>query len=338
MVLSKRECAALCSARLGFTALLERMPKQPLLMVLNYHRIGDPEQTPYDPGTFSTTAEEFDRQITCLKRRFSFTTLEEAVSIAAGRTRPRRPCVLITFDDGYLDNYTLAFPVLRSHGVQGVFFPTYFVGTGHVPWWDAIAYVVKRGSRREFRLKYPEAAAFDVDRDGLESVLQRVLGLFKLPAMQNQERFFSELEDVCGSSRPGESAERCFLSWQEAREMRNAGMAIGSHTHSHEILSKLPDEQQYDEVARSREILENHLGARIDTLAYPVGAPHTFSRATISALHHAGYRGAFSYYGGLNLPGRIDPFNIRRHAVDGQSLARLRLQTALGAVTGHRWF
>jgi len=46
MVLSKRECAALCSARLGFTALLERMPKQPLLMVLNYHRIGDPEQTP----------------------------------------------------------------------------------------------------------------------------------------------------------------------------------------------------------------------------------------------------------------------------------------------------
>src|ERR1043166_4490896 len=58
---------------------------------------------------------------------------------------PLRSSVLLTFDDGYLDNYTLAFPVLRSHGVQAVFFlPTAFIGTAHLPLWDVIGYVVRQ--------------------------------------------------------------------------------------------------------------------------------------------------------------------------------------------------
>jgi peptidoglycan/xylan/chitin deacetylase (PgdA/CDA1 family) len=64
--------------------------------------------------------------------------LDEAIDIAHGNV-PARNRVLVTFDDGYLDNYTVAFPILRSLGVQGVFFlPTAFVGTGELPWWDII--------------------------------------------------------------------------------------------------------------------------------------------------------------------------------------------------------
>jgi len=260
MLPSKREYAALWSARVGFTALLERLPQRPSLIVLNYHRIGNAEQTPYDPGTFSATATEFDQQISCLKKRFRLVTLEEAFSFAMGQVSLRHTCVLITFDDGYLDNYTQAFDILRAHGVQGVFFlPTYFIGTSHLPWWDVIAYIVKCSQQRQIRLEYPTKAVFDLDREDLHSVLRRILMFFKQPAVKDSQRFLWGLEEACGASRPGESAERCFLSWQEAQEMQNAGMAFGSHTHSHEILSKLPDEQQYEELVHSRQILENHL-------------------------------------------------------------------------------
>jgi peptidoglycan/xylan/chitin deacetylase (PgdA/CDA1 family) len=61
-------------------------------------------------------------------------TLEEALAMLDGEA-PRGTSVLITLDDGYLHNYTLAFPILRRHGVQSVFFlPTAFVGTGKLPW------------------------------------------------------------------------------------------------------------------------------------------------------------------------------------------------------------
>lgn len=339
MRLSKREYAALWSARTGFTAFLESLPQRPLLMILNYHRIGNPQETPYDPGTFSAAGDELDDQISCLKKRFQFITLEEAVHFATGGWSPRRTCILITFDDGYRDNYTLAFPILRSHGIQGVFFlPTYFVGTNHLPWWDVIAFVVRRSRHRQIHLQYPVTCSFDLDREDLSDVLRRILMLFKRPEMTDPEQFLSALEQACGAGRAGESSERCFLNWEEAREMQEGGMAFGSHTHSHEILSKLSPARQCEELATSRQILEQHLNGPIDTLAYPVGARHAFSAEMVTGLRQAGYRCAFSQYGGLNQPGRTEQFDVQRHAVDRESLQRLRLQTALGAVTGKRWF
>jgi peptidoglycan/xylan/chitin deacetylase (PgdA/CDA1 family) len=338
MRLAKRELGAHLSAATSFTRLLELMPSRPLLMVLNYHRIGDAEKTPYDSGLFSATAEELDAQITYMKRRFRFVNLEEALAIVDGGTPPSTS-VLITFDDGYLDNYTLAFPILRSHSVQGVFFlPTAFVGTGDLPWWDIIAYIVKNSAQKVIRLRYPKMVTFDLEREGLSAVIKRILALYKQPSMRQRETFISDLEDSCESSRPETNFARCFLSWDEAREMQRSGMAFGSHTHTHEILSKLSSEQQLQELRQSRSILENQLHTTIDILAFPVGKRDTFSSKTVQMLESTGYRAAFSFYGGLNLPGKIQPFDIRRHGVDGQSYSRFRLQTTLGALTGKRLF
>jgi peptidoglycan/xylan/chitin deacetylase (PgdA/CDA1 family) len=331
----KRELAARISAAIGLSSALEWLPKQPVLIVLNYHRIGDARQSPYDPGMFSATPEEFEVQVRYLKRRFHMTTLDEALAVASGRV-PMRASVLITFDDGYLDNYTLAFPILRSHGVQGVFFlPTSFIGTMHLPLWDSIAYIIRNSRSEVIRLNYPRAAAFDLHRNGQARTIMEILRLYKHPDTQDQERFLQELKAATGAADP-QNGERCFMNWQEAREMQRSGMAFGSHTHTHEILSKLSREREWDEVARSREILEHELCAPIKVFAYPVGLRHTFSEGTMHALRDAGYRAAFSFYGGLNRPGKIDPFCICRVGIGDQSHARFRLQTAVGALTG-RW-
>jgi peptidoglycan/xylan/chitin deacetylase (PgdA/CDA1 family) len=156
--------------------------------------------------------------------------------------------------------------------------------------------------------------------------------------MRDPGRFVEQLEEACDSARPGAAAQRCFLDWNEAREMQQGGMAFGSHTHSHEILSKLPADGQLQELRLSREILEKELGRPIDILAYPVGARDTFSAETINALRQANYRAAFSFYTGFNPAGAIAPFDIRRCGVDQQSRKRLRLQTAIGSRAGNLWF
>jgi len=333
----KREQVARICERTLITKLLEVLPKRNLLLVLNYHRIGDASQTPYDSGTFSATAEEFERQIRYFRRQFHVASLEEAVS-AALDGGPRQTILLITFDDGYIDNYNVAFPILRSLNTPAAFFlPTAFVGTGRLPWWDIIAYVIKGSKRENIRVRYPREVSFDVRAQGLSNVTMRILGLFKDPSMQDGERFISELETACESPRPAPTADRCFLNWEEAREMQEAGMGFGSHTHTHEILAKLSASRQQEELATSRQILESHLGRRIDTLAYPVGAPDTFSDETVQLLQRCNYRASFSFHGGMNRPGEIQPFNIKRYGVGEQSHSRLRLQTALGTVTTRYW-
>jgi len=334
----KRELISSIGAATGATWLMERLPHRPVLMILNYHRIGDASATEYDSGTFSCTAEEFDWQIGYLKSRYRMTTLDEVQELVAGG-RLSEPRVLITFDDGYIDNYQLAYPVLRRHGVQGVFFvPTAFTGTGRIPWWDAVAYIVKRSRQTRFRLEYPQPQEFDIATEGAARCILHVLRLYKQPDMRDHERFMQQLEKACDSPRPSGDAARCFLNWDEAREMLQGGMAFGSHTHTHEILSKLPAGGQLEELQVSRGILEQELGREIDTLAYPVGARDTFSAETVEALRQAKYRAAFSFYTGFNLAGSMAAFDIRRCGVDQQARNRLRLQTAMGSVAGNLWF
>jgi peptidoglycan/xylan/chitin deacetylase (PgdA/CDA1 family) len=335
---SKRDLAAIGARYSGLTSLLGLLPRKPGLLVLNYHRIGDRETCPYDAGVFSGTADELDDQVRFLKRRFHMATLQEAMEIAEGSKRPPGTAVLLTFDDGYLDNHDAALPILASHGVQGVFFlPTSYIGTNRIPWWDAIAAVVKRGCNRTFQLSYPSPQRFDVDAEGVERVVERVLWTYKSAGMEDAGRFLSMLEDACGAARPGNS-ERCFVTWDEAAAMLRGGMAIGSHAHTHEILAKLPQEEQVEELTTSKRILEERLGTPVHALSYPVGHEESFSAATREAASEAGYRVAFSFYGGYNRFGAMDRFDVRRYPVSPAARARFRLQTSLAAVTSGYWF
>jgi peptidoglycan/xylan/chitin deacetylase (PgdA/CDA1 family) len=335
---AKREIAANLFGASGMTWVLEGLPRKKVLIVLNYHRIGDTFESHYDPGVFSASPVEFERQIVYLKRLFHITTLEEAVAMACGET-PVRTCVLITFDDGYLDNYSRAFPILRSHDVQGVFFlPTSLVGTNHIPWWDVIAYIVRNSHNNIIRLHYPEQIEFDLKREGVVNVIMKILELYKKPSMQHGDYFIRDLEAACEIPGPPPDAERFWMNWQEVREMQERGMAFGSHTETHEILSKLSILRQREEALRSREALEMQLNRRICALAYPVGARNSFTSETIETLKSTGYRAGFSFYGGFNRQGEIQPFDIRRVGVGPQDHNRFRLKMALGALTGKTWF
>ncbi len=334
----KRELLARFINASGIAFLLEHLPPRDSLVVLNYHRIGNPDESPFDPGMFSATAEELDDQVRHLKRRMSMVTLEEALAFIDGNNRHgKRTCrVLLTFDDGYLDNYQIAFPILRAHGVQGVFFlPTAFVGADQLPWWDVIAYMVRTAAQRRFALRYPVEREFDLDQ-GLARGLRGILALYKRADTTDSDRFLDELQQACGGKRPS-NADRCFLNWDEAREMVGGGMAVGSHTHTHQVLSQLAADKQLQELERSRALLSERLGVSVDTLAYPVGHPSSFTNDTQSAAKTAGYRAAFSFYGGANFPRQTHRYNVLRLGVSNPSRSRFRVQTAIARRTGHYW-
>ena len=316
-----------------------QLPTRDSLVVLTYHRIGDAKNDPYDPGIFSATGDQFNEQISYLKRNHLLVTLEEAMAFVDGATKEktRRCRVLITFDDGYLDNYETAFPILRSQGVQGVFFLcTSLVGSSYVPWWDQIAYVVKTAQRHRFPLRYPTDLDVDLDEKGLREGLHCIFNLYKTHENVEPERFIRELKEAAGGKDlPAES--RRYLNWDEAREMISGGMAIGAHTHSHRMLSKLEREEQRKELAESRAILGEQLGIKPDALAYPFGSVSAFSEQTQQLVKETGYRAAFSDHGGTNREGTMRRYNLKRVPVASQSWARFRVRADICRVTGSFW-
>jgi peptidoglycan/xylan/chitin deacetylase (PgdA/CDA1 family) len=335
----KREWLARGLLSSGVASLLSQLPDRDALLVLNYHRIGNANDDLFDPGVFSATAEQFNEQISFLKRSTSLVTLEEALGFISGAVKEiRRLCrVLITFDDGYRDNYDIAFPILRSHGVQGVFFlASSMVGSCAVPWWDQIAWLMKTAQRRRFTLHYPAELWVDIETNGLPESLQAVLRLYKTSENSDPARFMREMIEETEAEELPATVSR-FMSWDEAREMSLAGMAIGSHTQSHAVLSQLTPQQQLEELSGSRSILKEQLGVDADVLAYPVGHRDSFSDETQRIARDAGYRAAFSHYGGTNLRGKTSAFDIRRAKVVSQSMTRFQVQTAVCRAAGKFW-
>jgi len=318
---------------------LSQLPPEDGLLVLCYHRIADGETEPYDSGLISATGDQFDDQVKFLKRKGWLVSLDEALDFVEGKETDKTPRfrVLITFDDGCLDNYETAFPILRSHGAQGVFFLcSGLVGSNAVLWWDEIAYLLKHASRRQFTLTYPARLNIDLDKDGTNSSVNRVNKLHREPD-NDHERFMQELRAAVGITDPP-SHPRRFLNWDEAREMIEGGMAIGGHTHSHAMLSKLKPEEQLTELTESRASLREQLGIDPDTLAYPYGFARAFTEQTEQIARDAGYRAAFSFYGGFNAAHEIGSrYNLKRVGVGGQSYSRFRTQLSISRLSGKFW-
>jgi len=320
-------------------SLLGQMPARDSLLVLNYHRIGDPRIDPFDPGVFSATADQFSEQVSYLKRHISIVTLEEALAFVDGTLNESTPrCrVLLTFDDGYLDNYEVAFPILRSHGAPGVFFlATALVGSSCVPWWDHIAFLLKTARQHRFTLRYPVYLDVDLAKNGVTRTIRDVLRLYKRPGNVDSDRFIQELKGAARGEDLLRSARR-FLNWEEAREMIAAGMTIGSHSHSHAVLTQLDPEQQKCDLIQARSLLREHLNIEADVLAYPVGAKTSISGQTQQSAREAGYRAAFSSYGGTNLTGATQPYDIKRIGVGCQSARCFRVRSGICRITGRYW-
>ncbi|MCG3128949.1 MAG: hypothetical protein CHACPFDD_03845 [Phycisphaerae bacterium] len=240
--------------------------------------------------------EEFRRQIVLLVRRYRVVPLDEAAAMLRGEIPLRPGCAAITFDDGYRNNATYAFPVLREHGVSGAFFlVTDFVDRGQPLWFD----------RLDFALARTAATQIEVGSNGTREVLvlgtcaerratfERLKRRYKTMDLADVMPAIEQIEAAAGirlAEQLDEEAQRAApMTWDTARAMCAAGMCIGSHTVTHQILGRASADRMREEARRSREIIEQRLGEPCTLFAYPNGQPGDFNAESEAALRAAGY-------------------------------------------------
>lgn len=318
MAMGKRELLASVLQGTGTNFVLSRASLWHGLTVFNYHRIGEAGDSLSDPGLFSATAEQFAAQVRFLTRNFDVI----GVSDLASRQALRGRFVMITFDDGYLDNYEAAYPILRAYGVPGVFFLTSgFLDDGRSAWWDEISWMV-RTSRRE-RLAANEWTIGELPIRGHDQpALDRLLRIYKALPSRRTGLFLRFLADALDTGRcPSGSGQ--WMSWSQAREMQAHGMEFGGHTVTHPVLANLSRAEQQQEVETCRFRIEAELQRTVTAFSYPVGQRDSFNATTQACLREAGYRWAFSYYGGFNRTLDGTPYDLRRVAVESHTTAAM---------------
>jgi peptidoglycan/xylan/chitin deacetylase (PgdA/CDA1 family) len=317
LIRNKRVFLARRMSELGFLSLLERWARRPSLLVLTYHRIGDLSRSLSYAPVASATVDALDEELRALRRTHRVVSLDECLALAERDFHTSEPLALATFDDGYRDNFDLAFPVLKSAGVPATFFlPTGFFEQPRLPWWDHVSYMINTTTVPTLRLEIPERLEIELKRVSRPEAIARVVRAYLDHPQADEAAFLAALRDRSEVTVDDAALGRAlFMTWNQARELLAAGMSIGSHAHSHRALGHLSEEEQFDELTRSRAILERELGRAVFALAYPYGWPGTYDDATLRAARSAGYRLAFSSIEGVNRPGATDRFAVRRLGV-----------------------
>lgn len=315
MTILLRKFARACQFT-GADALLRRVPGWDGVLSLAYHRIGTANRSAFDHGLWSADADAFDAQVAFLKKHCDVIGPAELEEVARKR---RGRFALITFDDGYRDNYDQAFPILRSHGVGGVFFVTTgFVDSPRLAWWDEIAWMVRSSTRPGIPAGDWLEADVTFDEPLRERAVRVLLRKYKSLAGAQTDAYLTFLAGATGSGRyAGEAQQSMWMTWDMLREMKAGGMWIGGHTVNHPILSRLPRDQQQLEISGCRSRLEAELGAPVTWFSYPVGGPQAINDDTRASLKEAGMSAAFTYYGGYQrLDEPWDWYDLRRVAVE----------------------
>jgi peptidoglycan/xylan/chitin deacetylase (PgdA/CDA1 family) len=274
-------------------------------IILTYHRVIEKwdDTLGYSQPGMVVTVPTFERQVAILKEHFDIVPLGALLTDGNSAGSATRPRCVVTFDDGWRDNYDLAFPILRRHDVAAtVFLATDFIGTDRAFWHTELMYLLTSANlssllsdERAFRA-YPGPVRHHLKRlarlDGaagaydLDPLIETVKALCDDDAI---EELVQLLTTASGIRRPLIHDRRFFLDWDQVRTMAASGIEIGSHGCSHRILTRLPAAGADDELSRSKAEIERRIGHEVKHFAFPNDEG---SGALVTAAAKAGYQTA----------------------------------------------
>lgn len=292
------------------------------LTILAYHRIAarpEGRTYPFDLGLLSATPEEFHWQMGYLRRECNVLPLSSVSAYLSGRLRLPARAVAVTFDDGFIDNYEVAFPILREFSIPAtIFVTTAHIGSDRPFWFEMTVYAMMRAAPRTIQidgLAMPLPTG-DSEQERRASAIRLLNHLKSLP-FEQLRCIVSTFEHELGASLKADefSASRT-MNWDQVREMADAGIEFGSHSANHPVLTRLTSDALRFELTEAKRTLERELGRPVTQLAYPVGRSYAFSEEVVFEAGRAGYRLAVSYIPGANREGAFRHFELRRQNVE----------------------
>jgi peptidoglycan/xylan/chitin deacetylase (PgdA/CDA1 family) len=281
----------------------------PHALILMYHRVAELEN---DPHLLAVTPAHFAAQLEVIHRNASPVSLQQVAAWLQLGNVPNR-AVVITFDDGYADNFHEARPLLERYEIPATVFVTADqVGNRREFWWDELDRLLLQPGALPNRLElslngntqtwdlgsaaeYSESAyrrdrAWHIEREDAPTVRHHLfLWLFdQLIIMpDNERRLVLEKLRLWAAAEPTARPTHQKLTSDEVVCLAAGGLVeIGAHTVTHPQLATLPADEQRREIQQSRECLETVLQRPVISFAFPHGST---TPETVSILQETGF-------------------------------------------------
>lgn len=294
-------------------------------VVVTYHGVFPAEYSPSDELIDGNliTQQVFISQLQFLKSKYNLITPQQFRNWGKGELELAPRSVLLTCDDGLLNNITEMLPAILGEGLSFLFFVTANSASSEhkMLWHERINIWLKTCAKgiadRQLRSRQPHVS----------SLRATMLHLSAYDAVAREERL-AELRTQLGISEKWDSQysenealrKRFYmLNVNELRALRDAGMTIGAHSLSHPMLSQMPTGAAFREAEESRTQLEQALGESVWAFAYPFGNSEAVSAREPELARRAGFEFAF-----MNVEESSGQFSFPRvHISRGMSLAEL---------------
>lgn len=284
--------------------------------IVTFHRVLPENQLKsYPLAEIAITPEELAWFIEVLGTYFTCGSLSANLARWQTGEMTKRPLLAITFDDGQLDNFLHAKPILEAAGICASFFVVVTnIERNEMLWHDRLAYatshIFKQNAKAayQFLSKLGITATTTTPRQMIINLVEQA----KTLTSEQRLKWISQLENLVGG--PVCPAWDGMMSWQQLQELVQNGHEIGSHSMSHSILPLCSEEQIYYEVNHSRQILQERLNIPVEAFCYPNG---DYDAKTLRALQQAGYCQAVTTQWGPNKRG-TPWFTLRRCDIQSQ--------------------
>ena len=281
----------------------QRMP----VCVFGLHRImkDDNLHRSHSPKPIIMRESTFEQMLAHVSRRFRVLSVSDFLRQEGGDGGGGKPACLITFDDGWGDNFSNAYPWLRKFGIPAlIFLVTRLIGSEDVFWGEKLASFWE-DSAQTGKLQ-SEFIALTGERGHKITFPQAVEYLKHMPARKREEILASLLKN--SDPPPLASDVDRMMDWDQVVEMSRAGTDFGAHTETHPLLVYESDETVQRELQGCKKTIEEKVGARATAFAYPNGS---WDQRVRGLVERAGYSCAFSTRPGWHTPGE-DLLTVRR--------------------------
>ncbi|GEM_PF-421599 len=286
--------------------------------ILMYHHVKENDEQDVQ----GVTRNRLNEQIDYLKKHFYICPLDEIVSAHQRKQQSPRNAIALTFDDGFEDFYTQAYPVLRKHKLPAIVYLVSHAVEHQVPiWTERIESIIKLSKNKVFELHLSgKRRNFSVQtEDEREEALTQIKSHLKMISDSERQQAMAQLDGAHTLPEGDASGNSRMLNWDQVREMKSHGIMFGAHTMTHPILTRLSEQDAMREICGSKEHIEKRLGEPVLDFCYPNGETSDFNERIKQIVKDAGFRSATTSIWGRN--GRDqDPYALKRIYVTDEPL------------------
>ncbi|MDP2559549.1 polysaccharide deacetylase family protein [Psychrobium sp. 1_MG-2023] len=300
------------------------------LSILIYHQVLERE----DPFRSDLpTAFLFKQQMALIKQYFTPLGLDEALELLAKKKLPANS-IVVTFDDGYVNNLQIAAPILKSLNIPATVFVATAFTDGENMWNDNIIDLIAFDGICEFDFSSIGLGVHQVSNQQQRlSLINSTLEALKYVPYQERA---SRVKEIM-MAHQFENASSKMMNWAQLEQLNEYGVSIGAHTDEHPILAVLESEQQQQQIERNIEKLSQLPYVRSPLLfAYPNGRfGEDYNDQTMSLLSKLAIPFAVTTHAGVSSP-TTDPLQLPRYTPWHKSLWKFHMQLLLNTFNVHR--